>query len=271
MSVVMRAMENAYVINGRSRVAFIPRQDRYMFRVFHSMPREKDGLNEASIKSPFIARYGGNSFTWINFKTRLEANAQRLGTTFPLNERTLPIIYVILVISKLEEESRWPSSKTRNGRNRNSRQIHRVQFTANARIHPHPPDWSLQFARGHGLKTKRPPLKYWRELHRGCRRLFHWPRAPNQLFHVSCSCLDTVRARVSFVNIARAASLRQSTATRDFRSRGVNGATLESARWPLVASLCIVVYCCCRSPVKSSSCDHRWTSRRKLALYRPLI
>lgn len=58
MSVVMRAMENAYVINGRSRVAFIPRQDRYMFRVFHSMPREKDGLNEASIKSPFIAATG---------------------------------------------------------------------------------------------------------------------------------------------------------------------------------------------------------------------
>ena len=29
-----------------------------MFRVFHSMPREKDGLNEASIKSPFIAATG---------------------------------------------------------------------------------------------------------------------------------------------------------------------------------------------------------------------
>lgn len=86
----------------------------------------------------------------------------------------------------------------------------------------------------------------------GCRRLSHWPRAPNQLFHVSCSCLDAVRARVSFVNIARAASLRQSTATRDFRSLPVNGATLESARWPLVASLS---YCRCRSPVKSSSCE----------------
>lgn len=31
--------------------------------------------------------------------------------------------------------------------------------------HPHPPDWSPQFARGRGLKTKRAPLKYWRELH----------------------------------------------------------------------------------------------------------
>lgn len=32
----------------RSRVAFIPRQDRYMFRVFHSMARERRvgrGLN----------------------------------------------------------------------------------------------------------------------------------------------------------------------------------------------------------------------------------
>lgn len=35
--------------------------------------------------------------------------------------------------------------------------------------------------------------------------------------------------RVSFVNIARAASLRQSTATRDFRS------LVETAGWPLAA------------------------------------
>lgn len=41
--------------------------------------------------------------------------------------------------------------------------------------------------------------------------------------------------RVSFVNIARAASLRQSTATRDFRS------LLESAGWPLArVSYCVV-------------------------------
>lgn len=92
MSVVMRAMENAYVINERSRVAFIPRQDRYMFRVFHSMPREKDGLNEASIKSPFIAATGA-----IRLREQiLKLETPRLGPAFPLIERTLPIIYVIL-------------------------------------------------------------------------------------------------------------------------------------------------------------------------------
>lgn len=104
---------------------------------------------------------------------------------------------------------------------------------------------SLQFARGRGLKTKRAPLKYRGELLAlGCRRLFHWPRAPNQLFHVSCSCGSTLRAFPS-CNIARAASLRQSTATRDFRSLPVNGATLESSLSSPIA------YCC--SPVKSSS------------------
>lgn len=106
---------------------------------------------------------------------------------------------------------------------------------------------SLQFARGRGLKTKRAPLKYRGELLAlGCRRLFHWPRAPNQLFHVSCSCGSTLRARAfPSCNIARAASLRQSTATRDFRSLPVNGATLESSLSSPIA------YCC--SPVKSSS------------------
>lgn len=55
-----------------------------------------------------------------------------------------------------------------------------------------------------------------------------------------------LRARVfPSCNIARAASLRQSTATRDFRSLPVNGATLESSLSSPIA------YCC--SPVKSSS------------------
>lgn len=118
MSVVMRAMENAYVINERSRVAFIPRQDRYMFRVFHSMPREKDGLNEASIKSPFIAATGAIRLREQILK--LETNASTwtgisIDRAHPSNHLRNPY-----VPSTLEEASRWPPSKTHNRQNRNS-------------------------------------------------------------------------------------------------------------------------------------------------------
>lgn len=133
MSVVMRAMENAYVINERSRVAFIPRQDRYMFRVFHSMPREKDGLNEASIKSPFIAATGAIRLREQILK--LETNASTwtgisIDRAHPSNHLRNPY-----VPSTLEEASRWPPSKTHNRQNRNSWRDpskSRAQFTANA-------------------------------------------------------------------------------------------------------------------------------------------
>lgn len=104
-----------------------------MFRVFHSMPREKDGLNEASIKSPFIAATGAIRLREQILK--LETNASTwtgisIDRAHPSNHLRNPY-----VPSTLEEASRWPPSKTHNRQNRNSWRDpskSRAQFTANA-------------------------------------------------------------------------------------------------------------------------------------------
>lgn len=119
--------------------------------------REKDGLNEASIKSPFIAATGAIRLREQILK--LETNASTwtgisIDRAHPSNHLRNPY-----VPSTLEEASRWPPSKQTKSKFlersiQESRPIHRKCG------HPHPPDWSPQFARGRGLKTKRAPLKY---------------------------------------------------------------------------------------------------------------
>lgn len=57
MSVVMRAMENAYVINDDRESLLYPVRIDICFAYFTRWPG-KDGSDEASIKSPFIAATG---------------------------------------------------------------------------------------------------------------------------------------------------------------------------------------------------------------------